>query len=112
MIKLFKLSISLLLLLSSACASVEVPKFRAFITLPASEDGYGRNVVTKEKFRIPRTEWEPMKKHGIIILSDDWKILRASIQKNCTNFKCKEMVGAFDDLFLTIDKALQEVPGH
>lgn len=91
---------------------MDVADFRAHITLPASEDGYGINVISKKEVRIPKAEWDQLKKRGVILLSDDYKLLRQSIQKNCQTFKCKQIVGAFDGLFLSIDEALQQIPGQ
>lgn len=105
--KLLMLSVSSLLLLS--CASYKVPNFKAYITLPASEDGFGITTVTKEETRIPKGEWEEKKKRGIIILSEDYAILKISIKQNCRMRQCEQLVGYFDQLFLSLDDALQKV---
>lgn len=91
-----------------ACATVEIPDFKAHITLPASGDGYYVNTVSDKEGRIPREEWETLRKRGIVLLSDDWAILRYTILKNCLSNECKDTVGVFDDLFYTIDEALKQ----
>ena len=94
-------------LLSLGCASVEIPDFKAHVTLPASGDGYWVKTVSTDEGRIPKKEWDTVRKRGIIILSDDWKILRYTLLKNCINMKCKQAIGAFDELFISIDRALR-----
>lgn len=100
----------ILLLFLSSCASVEIPDFKAHITLPASGDGYYVKTVSEEEGRIPKEEWEKQKKRGLVILPEDWSILRYTILKNCLTMECKNAVGTFDDLFYTIDRALKIYP--
>lgn len=102
------LSVSSFVWLSS-CATVEVPNFRAFITLPASEDGFGVYTVSHKEVTISREEWAQERKRGIVILPEDWKILKTTIRKNCIVTKCKQAIGALDGLFLAIDDALKKV---
>lgn len=110
MIQLRRLLGSLLLSCSiSACATVEVPNFRAYVTLPASGDGFGVKTVTREEVTIPKKEWDEKRQRGIVILSEDWKILKLTVRKNCITNKCKQAVGALDGLFFAIDKALKKV---
>ena len=80
------------------------------VTLPASKDCYGVTVLTHVKTRVPKSECEEIKKRAIFITSKDWQKQRFSIQKNCQLAQCKQLVGAFDQLFLTIDAGLQKVP--
>lgn len=96
-------------LLSVGCASVEIPDFKAHITLPASGDGYYVKTVSEDEGRVPKVEWDKMRKRGIVILSDDWAILRYTILKNCLTMECKQAVGTFDKLFFTIDEALKKI---
>ncbi len=112
MLKSYALFVSSLYFLISlvACSSMEVADFRAHITLPASEDGYGISVISKKEIRIPKAEWEKKKKRGIILLSEDYRLLRETIQRNCQEFECEQIIGAFDGLFISIDKALQQIP--
>lgn len=94
----------------ASCSSVEIPDFKAHITLPASGDGYWVKTVSQEEGRIPHAQWDITRKRGIIILSEDWAILRSTILKNCLTMKCKQSVGAFDGLFYSIDEALKKLP--
>lgn len=110
MIKLKMLFASSLLLLVSACATVEVPNFKVFVTLPASGDGFGVETVTRKETLIPANEWETKRKRGIVILAEDYKILKSVIRKNCHTNKCTEALGKLDNLFLVIDETLQVIP--
>ncbi len=104
---LLTLSVSSLLLVG--CAQVEIPDFKAHITLPASGDGYWVKTVSTDEGRIPKEQWETTRKRGIIILSEDWQILRKTLLKNCLTMDCKQAVGAFDGLFNTLDDALKKI---
>ena len=110
---LLSISLSLMLLgsslLSVGCAAVQIPDFKAHITLPASGDGYYVKTVSKDEGRVPKEEWEQKRKRGIVILSEDWAILRYTILKNCLTMECKNAVGTFDNLFSTIDSALGKI---
>ncbi len=94
----------------SGCASIEIPNFKAHITLPASGDGYYVKTVGTEEGRIPKEEWEIIRKRGIVVLSEDWAILRYTILKNCLTMECKNAVGTFDGLFYSLDEALKKLP--
>lgn len=106
--RLLKMLSVVLLLSCSSCATVDMPNFRAFVTLPASGDGFGVYTVSKQEVEIPATEWEEVRKRGIVILPEDWKILKRTVRKNCITNKCKEAVGYLDGLFHAIDHALQK----
>jgi len=106
--KLLKQCVILLSLFSVGCATVKVPDFYAYGTLPASGDGYGVKTVSKEEKRIPKAEWDEIKKRGLVILPEGWYVLKRTIRQNCITNKCEHMVGALDNLFFVIDKALQK----
>lgn len=91
----------------TGCASVSIPDFKAHITLPASEDGYWVKTISNEEGRIPKAEWDVKKKRGLVILSEDWAILKYTLLKNCLSNDCKDTVGVLDDLFYTLDMALR-----
>lgn len=96
----------------TSCSHIKIPDFKAHITLPASEDGFWVKTVGEETGRIPKEEWAKIRKRGIIILKDDWIILRTTLLENClNNASCTDAVGAFDNLFYTIDQALGKLPG-
>lgn len=92
-------------LLLAGCSTVSIPDFKAHITLPASGDGYWVNTVSEKEGRIPKKEWDIKKKRGIVLLSEDWAILRNTVLKNCLSSNCKDAVGVFDDLFKSLDTA-------
>ena len=97
----------IVLLLFTGCATVRIPDFKAYITLPASGDGYWIQTVSTGEGRIPKAEWEVTKRRGIVILSEDWAILKNTVMKNCLTNQCKDTVGAFDNLFNAVDSALK-----
>ena len=99
------------LLLSIGCASsVEIPDFKAYITLPASGDGYWVKTASDNEGRVPKDQWSVTSRRGIIVLSEDWAILRYTILKNCLTMKCNQVVGTFDGLFNSLDDALSKLP--
>lgn len=93
------------------CASVEIPDFKAHITLPASKDGFWVKTVSPEEGVIPREQWERTlnSKPYIILFSEDWSILRFGLLKNCITIECKQAVGIFDELFYSLDDALKKL---
>ena len=96
----------------SACATYKVSDWQASVTLPASQDCYSFNVVSGKETRLPAESQECIekKRRSVWIDSRNYLILRRDIFQNCQFNKCKQIVGAFDDLFLTIDKALLLMP--
>lgn len=90
---------------------MEIPDFKAHITLPASQDGFWVKTVSADEGTIPREEWAKLlkTKPHIILFSEDWAILRFSLLKNCLTMECKEAVGIFDELFYSLDSALKEL---
>lgn len=95
----------------TGCATVKIPDFKAHITLPASGDGYWVKTVTPEEGRIPKDQWAQKAKRGIVLLSEDWAILRNTLLENClSNASCKQVVGTFDSLFYALDDALKKSP--
>lgn len=99
-----------LILALSGCGTMEIADIGPMVTLPASGDCYQVTVLSHKKTRYPKEQCDEIKKRGVVLTSDDWKKQRESIQKNCQLQKCKQLVGAFDSLFLVIDNALQNVP--
>ncbi len=108
--RLIKLCLTASLVSLSACGTFQIADIGPMVTLPASEDCYKVNVLSHKKTRIPKAECEEIKKRAVFLTSDDWQAQRFSVQKNCQMAQCKQLIGAFDDLFLTLDKALQQVP--
>lgn len=108
MMLLSRLLIALCLTLVS-CGSMEIADIGPMVTLPASGDCYQVTVISHVKTRIPKVQCDEIKKRGVILTSEDWKKQRISIQKNCQMQKCKQLIGVFDSLFLTIDEALKRI---
>lgn len=107
MLRLKMLSAALLVL--GACASVEIPDFKAHITLPASQDGFWVKTVSEQEGTIPAEEWKKILETTphIVLFSQDWSILRFALMKNCLTMQCKQAVGALDGLFYAMDAALK-----
>lgn len=108
-LKLFASSLLLLLSLSG-CSTMEVADFRPHVRLPATGDCFGINVITRKEVRLAKPQCDELIKRAIFLDSENYKLLRSSIQRNCQHFQCAQIVGAFDGLFLSLDKALQQVP--
>ena len=75
MLKLRLLFVSLSFSLSG-CATVEIPDFYAYVELPGSEQGFGVKTVSRTEKTIPASEWKEKRKRGIVVFSEDWKILK------------------------------------
>lgn len=102
---LFLFSVSLI-----GCAEMQVADFYGGVTLPYSEDCFQISVVTKKEIRTPAAQCAAMRKRSVFITSDDYRLLRETIQTNCQMLQCKQLVGQFDQLFLVIDRDLQLIP--
>ena len=102
--------IALCLILASSCGGMDIADIGPMVTLPASGDCYRVTVLSRVKTRIPKAQCDEIKKRGIVLTSEDWKKQRISIQKNCQLKKCKQLIGAFDELFNAVDGALQKIP--
>jgi hypothetical protein len=89
---------------------MQISDFQVFAQLPASGDCFGINVVSKKETRISKDQCEKLVKRGLILTSDNWKLIREDIQTNCQNFQCTQLTGRFDNLFIAIDKGLQQIP--
>lgn len=108
--RLLMLLASSFVLTLSGCAQMQIQDFKAGVTLPYSEDCFFVNAVSGQEQRFPKEQCERMKKAGLVILSEDWKIIRANFQRNCQLLQCKQLVGQFDQLFLVIDENLELIP--
>lgn len=108
-----KLLANLLLLVAlSGCTSFQTSDWRADITLPASGDCYGFNVMSGKETRLKASDPKciDQKRRSIRLDSENFKILRRDILNNCLAAKCKQITGILDELFLTIDNAARQVP--
>lgn len=97
-------------ILLSACGTFEIADIAPKVTLPYSGDCYSITVLSHKKVRTPKAQCDAIKRRGVVITLEDWQAQRLSIQKNCQMAQCKQLVGAFDELFLTIDKGLAKLP--
>jgi hypothetical protein len=89
---------------------MKVPDFQANITLPASGDCFGITTLTRKETRLPKEQCDEFKKRAIFIDSENYKLIKKTTLINCQYKECKQIQGAFDDLFLAIDGALQKIP--
>ena len=106
--KLLKPFVILLLsLISVRCTTFRTSDFGLIVQLPASKDCYEIKVMSGEEKRYSPQECEAMVQRSIIITSESWKLIRGDIETNCQLASCKQIKGAADGLFLTIDKVLQ-----
>ncbi len=105
------LLLSVILSLSS-CASFKASDWKASVTLPASLDCYSFAVMSGKETRLPAEspECQYLKLHSVWIDSESYKMLKKDIQGNCRTAQCAQITGAFDELFLTIDRAVQKIP--
>lgn len=92
------------------CPSMEVADFSAGVVLPYSEDCFEISFVTKKEVRTPAAQCQAKVKRSLFITSENYKLLRKSIQDNCQVQQCKQLVGQFDSLFIVIDKDLNLIP--
>lgn len=94
----------------SGCQGMQLHDWKAGVTLPYSENCFFVHVLSGQEEEIPATQCADLKARSLIMTSEDWKILREDIQSSCQMAQCKQIVGRFDNLFLTIDQALQKLP--
>lgn len=107
-------NIAIVILIVSAlfgCAHLksEVPNIEAYVTLPASGDGFFVETFSDVEGTVPKKEWDEKKKSAVHILPNGWSKLRYTILKNCSTTDCKDFVGVFDELFDRIDAALKSM---
>lgn len=93
----------------SACASMQIQDIRPTVRLPASGDCYGVTVLSHMSYRTPKRQCDDFMKRAICLSQADWQKQRYDVQKNCQLASCKQLIGAFDNLFLTLDAAAKEI---
>lgn len=106
MMKLFCIMTVLLL---SSCSTTDLKKVDIcpWIELPGSGDGYCKTMISHKKKRMPKDEFAIYRKRLMGLSSKDFAKVKKAFLKHCISSQCKQTVGAFDELFLTIDKAAQ-----
>lgn len=92
------------------CSTFRTSDFEIMVQLPASGNCFGLRVMSGQETRYPKEQCIEIMKRAIFMTSPNWRMLRGDIQTNCQYAQCKQISGAFDGLFLTIDQALQ-LPG-
>ena len=99
-------------LANSGCTTFKTSDWAASITLPASLDCYSFHVMSGKEIRLPADSPECIEKKlkSVWIDLESYKMLRKDIQDNCQLAKCKQIQGAFDTLFFTIDAGLSKIP--
>lgn len=108
-----KLLVSSLLLISLAsCANFKTSDWAASITLPGSQDCYSFHVMSGKEKRSAADSAEciRLKERSVYIDFENYVLLRRDIQDNCQFAKCKQIKGALDNLFFTIDAGLGKIP--
>lgn len=110
MTTLFKLLAVSFLFSLEGCSSFSLHDFNGGVILPYSGDCFQIGVVTRQETRTPAPQCQAMVSRAVFLTSADWKILRADIQTNCQFAQCRQLVGQFDQLFLTIDQDLDLIP--
>lgn len=98
------------LALLASCATTDIPDIYTYVTLPVSGDGHGITTLSHQQVRIPKEQWDEIKKRGIILFSEDWARIKHTLAKNCLSNQCKQSIGALDSLFYAIDDALKKIP--
>ena len=93
----------------SACAGIQVADSPVHIRLPASQDCAGIKIVSQERIRTPKAECDEKIKKAVFLFAEDYKVWKFTTLKNCHMQQCKQIEGAFDALFLSLDEALQKV---
>lgn len=101
--------------LVSGCAGMQLHDWKVGVTLPYSESCFFVHALSGDEEEYPAAQCSELKKRSLIVTSEDWKILREDIQNSCQYTECRQLVGRFDGLFISIDEALDKVPlpgGH
>lgn len=92
------------------CQTFSLDPFEVGITLPYSGICHFKDVVTEEVSEFPPDQCETIKKKSLIITTDALKAIIGNLQKNCAYQQCVELKGKLDNLLLTVDQGLQDVP--
>lgn len=107
--QVLRLLLILITLTIISCQTFEIADITPLVRLPASQDCFGISVLSQEEKRIPKAECDEILKTSVIIPFEEYQKQRFVTQKNCQMAKCKQLVGAFDNLFLTIDAGLKKL---
>lgn len=94
------------LLLLTGCASVKIPDFNVYATLPASQDGVRVNVISGEYVRIPREEWKKLERRTVKLMPEDYAVIKKAFYNQCVQFKCDQELDLISHVFENIDEGL------
>lgn len=89
---------------------MQTSDFEVMVRLPASEECFGFRVMSGKESRYSKEQCERIIKRAVFLTSANWRMLRGDIQTNCQYQQCQQITGAFDGLFLALDKGLQQIP--
>jgi hypothetical protein len=107
--RLSVLFVSLVSSLLSSCAQLQVSDVPLMIRLPASKQCFSVTILTGKEMMYSPEDCQKIQERSIILTSEAWRLLKGDIQKNCQLTQCKQIEGAADGLFHTIDQALQKL---
>lgn len=110
MIKLKTLFVLLLALVTLECAQFRTSDFALIIQEPASKKCFEIKVMSGAEKEYSPEECEKIKQRAILITSESWKLIKGDIQTNCQFAECRQIEGAGDGLFLSVDRALNKMP--
>jgi hypothetical protein len=102
--------LSVSLVASLGCASVEIPDLRPHVTLPGTQNGFWVSTLEEKEGEIKAEAWKKYLEENahVILFSEDWAKLRFTLLKNCLTMDCKQSVGMLDDLFKMVDDGLKK----
>lgn len=109
MLKILLLSASL-----NSCKSIKYSDFQVSVTGPATGDCMQYNIISGKETRYKANSdiCKKLKARSVWIDSENYRIFRGDILKNCQRAECEQFTGRFDSLFLAIDKALLKIPAN
>ena len=100
----------LFLLVLTNCKSFQASDFEVMFQLPASQDCYGFRVMSRKETRYSKEQCADIIKRAVFLTSVNYRMLRSDVLANCEYAQCHQITGAFDGLFLALDKGLQKIP--
>lgn len=67
------------------------------------------NVITGKYTRIPRDEWQKQIRTAVILMPEDWAIIKKSYYQMCIQMDCAQPMDVLDGVFETLKKANQQM---
>lgn len=112
MVKSRLLHVLILTIMSTAlvsCASFEIADITPMVRLPGSQGCFGVSVLSQKEKEISKEECDKILRTSMIITYEDYQKMRFVNQKNCQMAQCKQLTGAFDNLFLMLDAGAKKI---